>query len=282
MNGLVDIRTASLCTGVVGVIFCLYLGYVYRTRKTYPGFQQWTLSSLSLFSSMILIYLREVLPDWAAIAGSNLLAVVSLVLIARGIAAFTARPIGLAAHVIAGATAVLVSVIFTYVWPDVRGRIVPISLISCLILGQCISLARAAAVRQRLPVGWLVLSLGLLVGCFVLRMLLTLLYEPASRDFMSASSIQGLMLVLYSACNIGIFLGLLVLNSHRTEAELQQALEEVRTLQGIIPICSTCKKIRDDRGAWNQLESYISRHSQARFSHGYCPDCVKKVMATLP
>ena len=55
--------------------------------------------------------------------------------------------------------------------------------------------------------------------------------------------------------------------------ELQTALDEITTLRGIIPICSGCKRIRDDRGYWNQIESYISAHSDADFSHGICPEC---------
>jgi CheY-like chemotaxis protein len=54
---------------------------------------------------------------------------------------------------------------------------------------------------------------------------------------------------------------------------LEEALAEVRTLHGLLPICMDCKKIRDDGGYWNQLESYISRHTDAEFSHGLCPDC---------
>lgn len=59
---------------------------------------------------------------------------------------------------------------------------------------------------------------------------------------------------------------------------LQQALDEVRTLSGIVPICSYCKKIRDDAGYWNQVEKYISDHTDARFSHGICPSCYEKEM----
>ncbi|MCA1809673.1 MAG: VUT family protein [Lentisphaerae bacterium] len=60
------------------------------------------------------------------------------------------------------------------------------------------------------------------------------------------------------------------------EAQLKQALTEVKTLRGLIPICAGCKKIRDDKGLWEQIESYVTRHSDARFSHGLCPDCVRK------
>ncbi len=55
--------------------------------------------------------------------------------------------------------------------------------------------------------------------------------------------------------------------------ELRQNLEKIKTLKGLVPICANCKKIRDDKGYWNQLESYIEKHSDASFSHGICPDC---------
>jgi sigma-B regulation protein RsbU (phosphoserine phosphatase) len=57
--------------------------------------------------------------------------------------------------------------------------------------------------------------------------------------------------------------------------QLQNTLEHIKTLRGIIPICASCKKIRDDQGYWNQVEVYIRDHSDAEFSHGLCPGCVK-------
>jgi len=59
--------------------------------------------------------------------------------------------------------------------------------------------------------------------------------------------------------------------------DLQKALSEVKTLKGIFPICASCKKIRDDKGYWNQVEVYIRDRSEAEFSHGICPDCMKKL-----
>ncbi len=58
--------------------------------------------------------------------------------------------------------------------------------------------------------------------------------------------------------------------------ELQKALAEIKTLHGILPICSSCKRIRDDSGSWKQMEAYISSHTDADFSHGYCPECAEK------
>lgn len=58
--------------------------------------------------------------------------------------------------------------------------------------------------------------------------------------------------------------------------ELRKALDEINTLRGILPVCSFCKNIRDDKGHWEKIESYIKDHSQAEFSHSICPECMKK------
>jgi len=67
----------------------------------------------------------------------------------------------------------------------------------------------------------------------------------------------------------------------RLIGELRDALAKVRTLSGMLPICAACKKIRDDQGYWNQIESYISKHSKAEFSHSLCPDCAQKLYPGL-
>ena len=62
----------------------------------------------------------------------------------------------------------------------------------------------------------------------------------------------------------------------RLVLELQDALSKVKTLSGLLPICSSCKKVRDDKGYWREVEEYIRDHSEADFSHGICPECVEK------
>jgi PAS domain S-box-containing protein len=59
--------------------------------------------------------------------------------------------------------------------------------------------------------------------------------------------------------------------------ELQEALTNIKRLRGLLPMCASCKKIRDDKGYWNDVEAYISEHSEAEFTHGFCPDCMKKL-----
>ena len=59
--------------------------------------------------------------------------------------------------------------------------------------------------------------------------------------------------------------------------ELEDALEKIKKLSGLLPICASCKSIRDDEGYWQRIEQYISEHSEANFTHGICPECIKKL-----
>jgi len=59
--------------------------------------------------------------------------------------------------------------------------------------------------------------------------------------------------------------------------ELQKAIRHVKQLNGLLPICSSCKRIRDDQGYWNKIETYIREHSDAEFTHGICPECEKRL-----
>ncbi|MCA9419160.1 MAG: sensor with HAMP domain protein, partial [Candidatus Omnitrophica bacterium] len=67
----------------------------------------------------------------------------------------------------------------------------------------------------------------------------------------------------------------------RRNRELEGAIAEIKTLRGIIPICASCKKIRDDEGFWSQVEVYVSEHTDADFTHGICPECFEREMREL-
>ncbi|AKG53677.1 histidine kinase [Dehalogenimonas sp. WBC-2] len=68
-----------------------------------------------------------------------------------------------------------------------------------------------------------------------------------------------------------------IVERRQVESELRDALNQVKTLTGLLPICANCKKIRDDKGYWSSVEKYISTHSEAEFTHGICPDCLEKL-----
>ena len=73
----------------------------------------------------------------------------------------------------------------------------------------------------------------------------------------------------------------LELEQKRLTQELQQALDNIKILRGLLPICACCKKIRDDNGYWDEVESYMRKHAEVTFTHGYCPDCYEKEMSRL-
>jgi PAS domain S-box-containing protein len=68
----------------------------------------------------------------------------------------------------------------------------------------------------------------------------------------------------------------------KTLKERDEALAEVRTLRGLLPICAGCKSIRDQQGRWHSVESYVSARTEVNFSHGMCPDCIRKYYPGLP
>jgi hypothetical protein len=76
--------------------------------------------------------------------------------------------------------------------------------------------------------------------------------------------------------NIYLHYAIDITEIRKTQKELEDATNEIKTLKGIIPICMHCKGIRDDKGYWNQLEKYITEHSEAQFSHGICETCLEK------
>lgn len=97
-------------------------------------------------------------------------------------------------------------------------------------------------------------------------------YRHAFTPFWNAAIVLSFFVVVAS----------LVTNRRRLEGEqearLQEAIASVKTLRGLIPVCAWCKKIRDDRGYWSEVEAYVAAHTEADFTHGVCPDCAGKAV----
>jgi len=113
---------------------------------------------------------------------------------------------------------------------------------------------------------------------------------PLNNVISDTNEALNIMIVIYTILSLLGLIGLiLMIKKHNDEAavlitannDLQTALDEIKTLQGIIPICSYCYKIRNDEGAWDSVDAYISKHSDAKFSHGACPECLEKVFAEI-
>ena len=90
------------------------------------------------------------------------------------------------------------------------------------------------------------------------------------------TAVPGIIMSLFFLC-IAIF----IIKYRRLNKLLNQSLEEIKTLRGILPICASCKNIRNDKGYWEQIEKYISTNTDAQFTHSICPDCLKKLYPDL-
>ena len=88
---------------------------------------------------------------------------------------------------------------------------------------------------------------------------------------------DGVGLIDEVKITLGILTCAFAIFALRRWRELQSALSNIKTLQGLLPLCASCKKIRDDNGYWNQLEAYLLDHSDAEITHGICPECMKKL-----
>jgi hypothetical protein len=134
-----------------------------------------------------------------------------------------------------------------------------------------------------------------LIIFLVCLMFTVLLWDHYLRqgDDMDRTVISNLLLLMGSLFSIAA--GLLTLSLETAESvlqkevekrtaelqkrngDLEQAIRQIKVLQGFLPICASCKKIRDDEGYWQELETYVEKHSEAEFSHGLCQGCIKKL-----
>jgi len=103
------------------------------------------------------------------------------------------------------------------------------------------------------------------------------LHEWKQRVWQSLVGFLTLLLMFGNGLRRFVKIAALKEQSERKNKELQKALESIRTLRGMIPICASCKKIRDDEGYWHDVAVYVRDHSEAEFSHGICPECMEKL-----
>jgi hypothetical protein len=274
MVRLIDIRTLCFASSAAVCAVALAMTYVQRRRWTYAGFGHWVLSAWCGALGTALVGGRGLLPDALSVVLANLLLFGSMALLVTGLQAFTGTAPRTGAYLgLAGAATGLLSV-FIYALPSLRTRV---ALFSFVAAGLCLRATHLA--WRRLPRvlananGLLRAVLGLIGITFLLRGLAMLVVAPPSEDFLTPGLSPLAAMAMFLAGQTCAYAALLVVNAQRVERDLQVALDECKVLRGLLPICATCKKIRDAEGAWSPLELYLRQHSEAEFTHGICPDC---------
>jgi DNA-binding NtrC family response regulator len=103
--------------------------------------------------------------------------------------------------------------------------------------------------------------------------------KAGARDYLIKDIERNYLTVLPSTVQNAIERARMAKEREELIVNLRNALAEIRTLSGLLPMCAKCKKIRDDEGYWEHVEAYVQKHSAATFTHSYCPDCFDKLMA---
>jgi hypothetical protein len=230
------------------------------------------------FIGFVLLSLRNFVPDFITVILSNTFIVICFVLIARGLLYFAEGEQNILMDISAPFLLIIVFFYFVYLTPDVKVRIVVVSLIIMFISLRCAFITHKKITPVLGGENWLLIITFIFLALWLLlRTALTISIEGDIQNFLSSGSIQGFSFVMSSVGHIFIVVGLIIINAQRLEKNLIKANSEIKILRGFLPICSSCKKIRDDKGYWNQIEEYIHQHSEAEFSHGICPECSNRL-----
>lgn len=275
---MLDIKTLAFVSGIISLVLSICMLYVRQTRKTYPGFNEWTVASIFNFLGMFFLSLRGVLPDFFSVIIANSLLLLAQIYIASGLLSFAdCRSKNRLFFSLVGLNFLLLAY-FTYTVPDVNSRMSVMSIFMAIV--NIINIHTLKNDIPRLIEGKnrFLLTIFSFVAVFLFFRAFTATFlENQIADFMISSAFRITSFMIFICGHVFIFFGLLVQNFRRVEADYQKSLTEIKTLRGIIPICSSCKKIRNDAGIWDRIETYFKEHSKAEFSHGICPDCARNI-----
>lgn len=274
-----------IITGFVGFALLLY----WRSRKTYPGFVLWMSGNFVLTAGYLMFLARLVLPELVSIVFTNALLITGVVMRLDGSALFlSGRNVRRWLYGLAPAFGALIVAMHLYgATAPIRSLVVS-SVCFSLIVYNSLFFFRA---RKKLakPLTTAIGVCLLVWASFLMFRALSWIANPSDGTF-DPNAYQLLYTMSTLMLEVTLSLGLFMLNGARLEEELRETNRELdaalgdlkrtmgqlKVLAGVLPICAHCKKIRDDgSGRWHQLEDYITRHSQAGFTHGICPDCVK-------
>jgi len=289
------VRVLLLTSAAISSALSLIMVFFLRRHREHAGFAHWTVAS-SLVSLMFLASgLRGLVPTVASVLLVNASTLAAAPLYLDGTRRFFARR-GLDPRWYAvSAAALAVNLYFTFVREDIGAR----TLVLAMVSGGWLTAAAALALHERrarpsLLVGALATQLVSLSVVMVARAAwvtgrsgFTLFTEtPAQFGFFGAITVLHLGVtityVLMTTERVANQLGETGIELAARVEQLERTLAEVKTLRGLLPICASCKRIRDEHDHWIQMEVFVRDRSQAEFSHGLCPDCLPKYLSLPP
>ena len=291
----IDPRTLLSVLTLSTFFLAFFLAFYRVTRKTYPGFRMWVRATVLMAVGGAFLAARGVIPEPVSVLAGNTAYPAGAVFLLIGTRRFLGLP-SPGKTVWAIPVLTFLGLVFFY-WghpmPAARGLVMSAGLAWPSLLSAWL-MCRHAADENR-PLYWFTaFMLAAANIALPVRSLLWLLFVPEA-GLLSSHFSQTLYLLVAIFAMIGWTFGFLMMNNERMEAELHQsqarvarankdltkALNEVRQLGKLLPICSHCKKIRDSQDHWHRLEDYISNNSETEFSHGICPECASDLYPEL-
>jgi hypothetical protein len=283
-------RFLVLIALVISVFMALSLVFFQATRKTYPGFSLWTAGVGLLGLGYLSWCLRGVVPDAVSILLLNASYPTGMVMHLAGMRRFLGlTPISRLWWALPAGNVIVAAALY-YGYDSIALRSLFASIATSMPHFAMAFLILARPVRSR-SIFFVVIGLMLAAGgAAILGRAIWLVAQPEFHMFLD-SPVQVIFFVGVIVLQLGENLAFIMLNSERVEnelleaqaglrrtvEELRSAMFEIKTLTGFLPICSNCKKIRDDQGYWQAVEKYIQEHSEAKLSHGICPDCLRNL-----
>ncbi len=282
MVDFLHIRTLSFVTSFLAIVtFILMLNFYYK-RKTYQGFKCWTISFLFISIGFLLLGLRDFIPAFLSIVIANSLIIISVILIIQGLIIFCTAKKSIIVDIISFIFFIVPFSYFMFL-NNLAIRIILVSLFLAFFFLRAAVIVKINLKRVLEKVDNILFLTFVIIGLwFFCRAILKIFQYPDNiSNLMNEGIITQFTFIIYDFYLVFIFAGFIIVNTQRIEKDLKESQKEVKLLTDFLPICANCKKIRDDKGFWTQVEKYISDRSKIKFSHGLCPECLAKLYPEL-
>lgn len=266
------------------------MGFYYLSHRTFPGFVHWTLGGFALGLGYLMIALRGVIPPVFSIFTTNLAVPLAGILYFDGMRRFlNLSKMSRNFYVIPVVVAISSFFLFHFFNAPASRAFVVSSVFSCFHFATA-WIALREYFRSK-STFYNIIGVEMVVASAVIMSRAIWALTIPNFQLLMVSAVESVFFVAIMILQIVITLCFILLNTSRYEGdliftqealklkygELNDALAEVKTLQGILPTCSNCKKIRDDKNKWVEMEVYVRDRTSAEFRDEICPDCITKL-----
>lgn len=276
---MIDIKTLMLSQISLSILlsftFLVYLKY----EKTFTGFRLWTIGTIIHAVGFFFLSSRGLIPIGVSIVFGNLLLMVSLICRMDAILQFLGVKSFKKILYFSPLLAIAIGSYFYFVQDNMAVRSLVFGLFFLIFSIPVVWKLMRHMTHQHNFLYYLAATI-IVVRIASLMIRAVYFMNSQDNDILTNAIFNSVHFLIALIGEVGINIVFLLMNNQKSEEQLiqtndklQKVIDNVKTLSGLLPICSHCKKIRDDKGYWNRIESYIQENSDAEFSHGMCPEC---------